>query len=108
MVPPSDSHQEIVITQADINNLIRSKAGVFAAIKVLMESTQTNPGDIDAIYVAGGFGNFLNVEQAVMIGMLPDVPLDNYMFYLETVRRVWGKGIDLKPLGQSSSGEDAS
>ena len=37
----------------------------------------------------------------------PDVSLDNYMFYLETVRRVWGKGIDLKPLRRSSSQEAA-
>jgi hypothetical protein len=30
----------------------------------------------------------------------PDVPLENYIFYLETVRRVWDKGIELKPLGR--------
>jgi len=30
----------------------------------------------------------------------PDVPLENYWFYLETVRKVWGKGIDLRPMGQ--------
>jgi uncharacterized 2Fe-2S/4Fe-4S cluster protein (DUF4445 family) len=80
LVPPSNGHHQIVITQADINNLIRSKAGVFAAIKVLMESTQTDPEDIDGIYIAGGFGNFLNVERAVMIGMLPDVPPEKIRF----------------------------
>jgi hypothetical protein len=47
------------------------------------------------------------VEEGGYIGFCdhlvpPDVPLDNYMFYLETVRRVWGKGIDLKPLRQPS------
>jgi uncharacterized 2Fe-2S/4Fe-4S cluster protein (DUF4445 family) len=80
LVPANNEHHEIVITQADINNLIRSKAGVFAAIKVLMESTQTRPEDLDAVYLAGGFGNFLNVNQAVTIGMLPDVPLDKIQF----------------------------
>jgi len=80
LVPPSNEHQEIVITQADINNLIRSKAGVFAAIRVLMDSTQTKTENIDAIYIAGGFGNFLNVRQAVTIGMLPDVPLEKIQF----------------------------
>jgi len=80
LVPPTDDHQEIVITQADINNLVRSKAGVFAAIKVLMDSTQTRTEDIDAVYIAGGFGNFLNVQQAVTIGMLPDVPLEKIQF----------------------------
>jgi len=80
LVPPANEHHEIVITQADINNLIRSKAGVFAAIRILMESTQTKPQDLDGIYLAGGFGNFLNVRQAVTIGMLPDVPAEKIHF----------------------------
>jgi len=80
LVPASNEHQQIVITQADINNLIRSKAGVFAAIRVLMDSTQTKAEDIDAIYIAGGFGNFLIVQQAVTVGMLPDVPLEKIQF----------------------------
>ena len=80
LVPPANEHQEIVITQADINNLVRSKAGVFAAIRVLMESTQTKQENLEAIYVAGGFGNFLNIRQAVNIGMLPDVPLKKIRF----------------------------
>lgn len=80
LAPPGDGCQEIVITQTDINNLIRSKAGVFAAIRVLMEDTQTKPEDLDAIYLAGGFGNFLNVKQAVTIGMLPDIPVEKIQF----------------------------
>ena len=80
LVPPTNEHQEIVITQPDINNLVRSKAGVFAAIRVLMEATQTKLKDLDAIYLAGGFGNFLNVRQAVTIGMLPDVPSEKIQF----------------------------
>ncbi len=80
-ISPADTeHQEIVITQADIDNLIRSKAGVFASIKVLMEATQTSSEDLDAVYLAGGFGNFLNIQQAVNIGMLPDVPLEKMRF----------------------------
>ena len=80
LVAPLNEHHEIVITQPDINNLVRSKAGVFAAIRVLMESTQTSPKDLEAIYLAGGFGNFLNVKEAVTIGMLPDVPPEKIRF----------------------------
>jgi uncharacterized 2Fe-2S/4Fe-4S cluster protein (DUF4445 family) len=80
LAPSGDGHHEIVITQADINNLVRSKAGVFAAIRVLMESTQTKQEDLDAVYLAGGFGNFLNVKEAVTIGMLPDVPVEKIQF----------------------------
>jgi len=80
LVSPEPEQQEIVITQSDIENLIRSKAGVFAAIRVLMESTQTKLKDLDAVYLAGGFGNFLNTRQAVIVGMLPDVPLEKIRF----------------------------
>ena len=80
LVPEDNDHQEIVITQADIDNLVRSKAGVFAAIRVLMNSTQTKTEDLDAIYIAGGFGNFMNVQQAVTVGMLPDVPVEKIQF----------------------------
>ena len=80
IVPPGDGRQEIVITQADINNLLRSKAGVFAAIRVLMEATQTKLEDLEAVYLAGGFGNFLNVRNAVTIGLLPDVPVEKIRF----------------------------
>jgi uncharacterized 2Fe-2S/4Fe-4S cluster protein (DUF4445 family) len=80
LVPAADDRQEIVITQADINNLLRSKAGVFAAIRVLMEATQTKLDDLETVYLAGGFGNFLNVGHAVTIGMLPDVPVEKIRF----------------------------
>jgi uncharacterized 2Fe-2S/4Fe-4S cluster protein (DUF4445 family) len=80
LVRGGDDHQEIVITQPDIDNLMRSKAGVFAAIRVLMEATQTKTEDLEGVYLAGGFGNFLNVRHAVAIGMLPDVPLEKIHF----------------------------
>ncbi len=80
LVPSDDGRQEIVITQADIDNLLRSKAGVFAAIRVLMEATQTKLEDLETVFLAGGFGNFLNVRHAVTIGMLPDVPVEKIRF----------------------------
>jgi uncharacterized 2Fe-2S/4Fe-4S cluster protein (DUF4445 family) len=73
LVEENGSQKRVVITQADINNLIRSKAGVFAAIKSLMDATQIGIEDINSVYLAGGFGNFMNVEKAVTIGLLPDV-----------------------------------
>ncbi len=80
LVPVNGEHHEVVITQADIDNLIRSKAGVFASIKVLMDSTQTKPEELSAIYLAGGFGNYLNVERAVTIGLLPDISPEKIFF----------------------------
>ncbi len=80
LVPSRNGHGEIAITQTDINNLIRSKAGVFASIRVLMSSTQISTDDLDAVYLAGGFGNYMNVKNAIKIGMLPDVPEEKVHF----------------------------
>jgi uncharacterized 2Fe-2S/4Fe-4S cluster protein (DUF4445 family) len=80
LVPPDQGRQGIVITQADIDNLLRSKAGVFAAVRVLMEATQTKLEDLETVFLAGGFGNFLNVRHAVTIGMLPDVAVEKIRF----------------------------
>ena len=73
-------HDDIAITQADIDNLIRAKAGVFAAISLLMETTQTTGDDLGGIYLAGGFGNYLDVGRAVTVGLLPDVPPEKIHF----------------------------
>lgn len=78
--PASGEYSEIVITQADIDNLIRSKAGVFSAIRSLLKATQLEPEDLESVYLAGGFGNFLDINQAIVIGMLPDVSRDRIHF----------------------------
>jgi uncharacterized 2Fe-2S/4Fe-4S cluster protein (DUF4445 family) len=80
LVPPADGRDAITITQADISNLIRSKAGVYAAISTLMESTGTRTDQVSVLYVAGGFGNYLDVHKAIAIGMLPDMPADRIRF----------------------------
>jgi uncharacterized 2Fe-2S/4Fe-4S cluster protein (DUF4445 family) len=80
LVPAEGERPAIVITQADIANLVRSKAGVYAAIQILMESTDTKAEDLEAVYVAGGFGNYLDVRKAIAIGMLPDIAIDRIHF----------------------------
>jgi len=80
LVKAQGEHGEIVITQPDINNLIRSKAGVFAAIKVLLDNTQQRPEDLDGVYIAGGFGNYMNIKSALAIGLLPDIPPEKIHF----------------------------
>ena len=64
----------IVLTQPDVSNLLRSKAAIYAAISVLVKSVGTALDDIQHIYLAGGFGNYLNVRSAITLGMLPDLP----------------------------------
>jgi uncharacterized 2Fe-2S/4Fe-4S cluster protein (DUF4445 family) len=71
---------EIVITEADVKNLIRAKGAVYAGIRSLLAAVNLGLGDIHRIYIAGGFGNYLNVRDAVRIGMLPDVAPSRYRF----------------------------
>jgi uncharacterized 2Fe-2S/4Fe-4S cluster protein (DUF4445 family) len=59
---------------------MRSKAAVYAAISLLMEATQITPEKLDHIFLAGGFGTFLDVKKVVLIGMLPDVPAEKIYF----------------------------
>ncbi len=69
----ADLNTDIVITQADISNLIRSKAAIYAAVSTLLKSMDMSINDIEKVYIAGGFGNYLDVRSAITIGMLPDM-----------------------------------
>jgi uncharacterized 2Fe-2S/4Fe-4S cluster protein (DUF4445 family) len=76
----TETGKSVVITDDDISNLIKSKGAVLAAIRVLLNSVDMSFGDLEKIYVAGGFGNYLDVEKAIFIGLLPDVPPDRIRF----------------------------
>jgi uncharacterized 2Fe-2S/4Fe-4S cluster protein (DUF4445 family) len=76
----SETGRDIVVTEYDISNLIKSKGAVYAAATVLAKSVGIDFKDIDRIFVAGGFGNFLNIEKAITIGLLPDLPLERFRF----------------------------
>jgi uncharacterized 2Fe-2S/4Fe-4S cluster protein (DUF4445 family) len=75
-----DSRREIVLTEVDIENIIRAKAAIYAGISLLLKKVGFTPQDLDAVYIAGGFGNYLNIDKAVIIGMLPDIPREKYRF----------------------------
>jgi len=82
LVPSSriSARNDIVITQADIENLLRAKAAIFAGMNVLITILNLNFSDIKRIYLAGGFGNYLDKENAIILGLIPDVKRDNVQF----------------------------
>jgi uncharacterized 2Fe-2S/4Fe-4S cluster protein (DUF4445 family) len=69
----TETGKEIAVTQSDINHLIRSKGAVFAAIKSLVDYVGLKFEDIHTLFVAGGFGSYLDIPKAVSIGLLPDM-----------------------------------
>jgi uncharacterized 2Fe-2S/4Fe-4S cluster protein (DUF4445 family) len=72
--------QDLVITEADIDNLIRTKAAIYSACSLILQSVGLAWGDIARVYIAGGFGRYLNVADAVLIGMLPDLPTARFRY----------------------------
>jgi uncharacterized 2Fe-2S/4Fe-4S cluster protein (DUF4445 family) len=53
---------------------------VYAGAATLLESLGLSALEVESILVAGAFGNYLDAENAVTIGLLPDVPLDRIRF----------------------------
>ncbi len=77
---PEQKENSVYLTEKDIENIITAKAAIFAAINILMRRLSLKFSDIDTIYIAGAFGNYLNIESAINIGLLPPVPPDTIKF----------------------------
>lgn len=65
--------ENISITQKDIRNLQLSKSAINAGLLTLLKNACVKENAVDNFYIAGGFGNYINVENAVKIGLLPKV-----------------------------------
>jgi len=75
-----DYHNDIVITEVDIDNIIRAKAALYAGIKTLLSEVGFTIDSIEKVYIAGGFGNYIDIDRAILIGMLPDMPKERFIF----------------------------
>ena len=65
---------DIVITKVDIDNLMRAKAAIYAGFSVMAQSVGVDLADVSQMLIGGSFGQYINVEKAVQIGLLPDLP----------------------------------
>ncbi len=72
--------QDIVFTEADVENLIRAKGAMFAGYLTLVESVGMGLEDIERVILAGNFGSYLDLDQAVTIGLLPDLPRERFFY----------------------------
>ncbi len=61
----------VILTEMDIEQLLKAKAAVYAGIQSLLGHCSMTIGEIKRIHLAGGFAKYLNIENAVAIGMLP-------------------------------------
>lgn len=70
--------EAVVVSQVDLDALMRSKAAMYAILATLMEQVGLPFTALGRIYVAGAFGRHINPRQAVVLGMIPDLPLATY------------------------------
>jgi uncharacterized 2Fe-2S/4Fe-4S cluster protein (DUF4445 family) len=66
----------IAITQADIRQLQLAKGAIRCGIEALLANAGLGAGDLDEVVIAGAFGTYVDVESAIVIGMLPQVPVE--------------------------------
>jgi uncharacterized 2Fe-2S/4Fe-4S cluster protein (DUF4445 family) len=72
--------KDIVITEVDIENLLRAKAAIYAGFSVLVRSVGLQLADVEQVLIGGAFGKYIDVEKAIQIGLLPDMPWDRFHF----------------------------
>jgi uncharacterized 2Fe-2S/4Fe-4S cluster protein (DUF4445 family) len=76
----SATGQDITFNESDVENLIRAKAAMFAGYLTLLGSVGMGIEDLERVILAGNFGSYLDLDQAVTIGFLPDIPRDRFFF----------------------------
>jgi uncharacterized 2Fe-2S/4Fe-4S cluster protein (DUF4445 family) len=68
--------KDIVITENDVKSLIMSKASVLAACFLLMNEAGIGREAVRNIYFSGAFGNYITKENAILVGLVPEVPVE--------------------------------
>jgi len=80
--------REVYITQDDIDNVITAKAAVFAAVKIMLDRLNLKISDVKKLFLAGGFGSYIDRRNAIRIGLLPDMPVSSIQYVGNT--SIWG------------------
>ena len=72
--------KDICLTESDVTGLLRAKAAIYAGYMVLCRSVGVELGDVEQFLIGGAFGQYLNVDKAIRIGLLPDLPVERFHF----------------------------
>ncbi len=71
---------DITVNEVDIDNFIKAKGAIYSGAAVLIESLGMDFSVIDKVYIAGGIGNNLNIENSILIGLLPDIERSKFEY----------------------------
>jgi uncharacterized 2Fe-2S/4Fe-4S cluster protein (DUF4445 family) len=69
---------DLTISQADIDALLRSKAAMFTILTTITQMAHLSMVDLRTFYIAGTFGSYIDPNSAITLGMLPDLPPETY------------------------------
>jgi uncharacterized 2Fe-2S/4Fe-4S cluster protein (DUF4445 family) len=70
----------VTLTEIDIENLIRAKGAIYSGCMTLLTEVGMGIQDIEHIILAGGFGSYVDLEKAMVIGLLPELDSDKVTF----------------------------
>jgi uncharacterized 2Fe-2S/4Fe-4S cluster protein (DUF4445 family) len=72
--------RDVVFTAIDLDNLLRAKAAIYAGFTVMADSIGVPLETVEQVLIGGSFGKYINVEKAIQIGLLPDMPWEEFQF----------------------------
>ena len=70
--------RDIAVSRTDVNEIQLAKAAIRAGQEVLLDKAGINAEDIDEIIIAGAFGTYIDVPNAISVGMFPDIPVQRF------------------------------
>jgi uncharacterized 2Fe-2S/4Fe-4S cluster protein (DUF4445 family) len=72
--------RDVTLTEIDIENLIRAKGAIYSGCMTLLTEVGMGIKDIEQIILAGGFGSYVDLEKAMIIGLLPEMDPNKVIF----------------------------
>jgi len=72
----TDIDTDIVITASDIREIQLAKGAIMTGINILLEKMKISADKIENLYLAGAFGNYIDIKNAIRIGLIPNIPLE--------------------------------
>ena len=75
----SGNQQDITVTRKDINEIQLAKAAIRSGLDILLAEAGIEAEKVDQVLVAGAFGTYISVPNAIEIGMFPRIPLDRFL-----------------------------
>ncbi|OVE79783.1 hypothetical protein BVY01_01570 [bacterium I07] len=76
----TDDNKAIYITEQEIRNILRAKAAIFSGCSLLLKKVGLGLSDIQAVTISGGFGQSLDIEKAIALGLFPDIEPDRFEY----------------------------